>query len=414
MNGNKRQLLYIDVTRLINRQWQQLMPTGIDRVMLSYVHYYQDNAQALFYYLGTFWILPTSHSKKLFLLLLSGASKRLLLAPIISGVVFGVIQRKKVINRSSSQAQQLGKKYFNALLALGHSNLEKKHYIKEIKRLELEPIFFIHDLIPITHPEYCRFGEKEKHSRRIINALTLAKGIIVNSQATQEALLNFSASVQNKKPLITVAHLGAELPKSSSQKYSRPLNLIEYPPQHIVDTPYFVVLGTIEPRKNHLLLLHIWQKLIHKMGARAPRLIIIGRRGWECEHVTRMLDRCTLFDGFIFEWNRCSDEQLLICLRDSQALLFPSFVEGYGLPLIEALGAGTPVIASAIPAFMELTDAIPEYIDPLDITQWMTVITDYSNSESVLRRAQLERLAGYKAPSWVNHFSVVEKFLQSI
>ncbi|MFJ1269604.1 glycosyltransferase family 4 protein [Legionella lytica] len=403
MDFNKNQLLYIDVTRLIRRQWQKLMPTGIDRVMLSYVQHYQNTADALFYFLGVFWVIPRTHSKKLYHLLLSSASKRTLITTLIRGVVAGIAQRNKGAARLA-QEQQVRR----TLLALGHSSLEKKHYIKGIKRLELEPIFFIHDLIPITHPEYCRLGENEKHSRRMINALTVAKGIIVNSQATQEALLEFSAFVQSKAPLMTVAHLGTELLERQSQKD------VGRSRQKTINTPYFVVLGTIEPRKNHLLLLHIWQKLIHEMGARAPRLIIIGRRGWECEHVTRMLDRCTSFNGVIFEWSRCSDEQLAACLRGSQALLFPSFVEGYGLPLIEALVAGTPVIASALPAFRELAHNIPEYIDPTDTKQWLSVIADYTNSDSALRAAQLKRLADYKAPSWTNHFSKIDIFLQSI
>ena len=95
-------------------------------------------------------------------------------------------------------------------------------------------------------------------------------------------------------------------------------------------------------------------------------------------------------------------------------LLFPSFVEGYGLPLIEALVAGTPVIASALPAFRELAHNIPEYIDPTDTKQWLSVIADYTNSDSALRAAQLKRLADYNAPSWTNHFSKIDIFLQSI
>ncbi|MBA4696407.1 MAG: glycosyltransferase family 4 protein [Legionella sp.] len=396
---NTNQRLCIDVTRLVRRQWQQLMPTGIDRLVLSYIQYYQDTAHAVFYYLGKCWIFPTAGSKKLFSLLLSGTSKRTLFASLIAGIIADLIKRKK---------------NGRILLALGHSNLEKKRYIKSIKRLKLEPIFFIHDLIPITHPEYCRFSEKQKHTLRIIHALSLAKHIIVNSEVTQKGLLDFAGPIQNEPPLITVAHLGSELFIRNMQRDSDVICAVESALKKQVQTPYFVVLGTIEPRKNHLLLLHVWVRLIETMGQCAPRLFIIGRRGWECEHVTRMLDRCSLFQGFIFEWNQCTDEQLLECLRGSQALLFPSFVEGYGLPLVEALAMGIPVIASSIPVFKELAANIPEYIEPIDAIQWLSIITDYTSADSLLRKAQLERLAGYKAPTWANHFIAVDKLLRSI
>lgn len=399
MNVSNNKLLYIDITRLVRRQCQKLMPTGIDRVMLAYIQYYQDKAYAFFYYLGKGWILPRADSKKIFLLLLAGESKLKLLTKLFISLAASTIQKKK---------------YGSILLALGHSNLEKKTYIKAISRLKLKPIFFIHDLIPITHPEYCRVGEKEKHLSRITNALISAKGIIVNSKVTEKVLSDFGASIQRNLPSTAIAHLGAELSQSHSQKNNTFINPIEDSLQGNLNSPYFVVLGTIEPRKNHLLLLYIWKKLINIMGKKAPRLVILGRRGWECEHVTRMLDRCTLFQGFIFEWDRCSDEQLLACLQGSQALLFPSFVEGYGLPLIEALAAGIPVIASATPVFRELAYNVPEYVDQLDATQWMRLVTDYTDSNSLLRKAQLERLANYKAPNWVNHFSVVDKFLQSM
>lgn len=64
---------------------------------------------------------------------------------------------------------------------------------------------------------------------------------------------------------------------------------------------YFVVLGTIEPRKNHLLLLQVWRQLIEELGLAAPRLVIIGQRGWECEQVVDLLDRCEVLRGVVLE-----------------------------------------------------------------------------------------------------------------
>ena len=62
--------------------------------------------------------------------------------------------------------------------------------------------------------------------------------------------------------------------------------------------PYFVVLGTIEPRKNHNLLFRVWRKLVEDMGDRAPRLVLIGRRGWECENAVDILERSEILRGF--------------------------------------------------------------------------------------------------------------------
>jgi len=143
--------------------------------------------------------------------------------------------------------------------------------------------------------------------------------------------------------------------------------------------PYFVVLSTIEPRKNHWFLLQMWRRLVETMGDSAPRLVIIGQRGWECENVAYMLERSEKLKGFVFEYSNCTDEELATYLHHAQALLFPSFAEGYGMPLVEALAFGVPVIASDLPVFREVAGEIPEYVDPLDGKRWAELVKEYTN-----------------------------------
>ena len=109
-----------------------------------------------------------------------------------------------------------------------------------------------------------------------------------------------------------------------------------------------------------------------------------------------------------------TDLELCQYVVHAQALLIPSLAEGYGLPLIEALTLGAPVIANNLPVFYEIADDIPESIDVSDEKQWLEMIIDYTYPESSLRQAQLERLAHFKAPSWEAHFERVEHFLKDI
>ncbi|HEU0202520.1 MAG TPA: glycosyltransferase, partial [Burkholderiaceae bacterium] len=96
------------------------------------------------------------------------------------------------------------------------------------------------------------------------------------------------------------------------------------------------------------------------------------------------------------------------------ALLFPSFVEGYGLPLLEALQAGTPVIASDLPVFREIAGRIPEYVDPLDGPTWLAQIEDYASPASTARAAQKSRMAGFAAPTWAQHFAAVDEIIAGL
>jgi glycosyltransferase involved in cell wall biosynthesis len=287
------------------------------------------------------------------------------------------------------------------LINAGHSGLDGADYAERVRRQGLRPLFFLHDLIPITHPEYCRAGEADKHRRRLATMAGCGRGIVANSRATLDALAAWADANGLALPPCAVAPLApARLP----------------PPRAEAPLPaaYFVVLGTIEPRKNHLLLLHLWRELVAAVGEAAPRLVVIGQRGWECEQVADLLERCAALRGVVLEMPHCDDLELATWLHHARALLFPSFAEGYGMPLVEALSQGVPVIASELAAFREIAGDIPAYCDPLDGPGWRRLILEFAAPDSAVRRAQLARLAGYRAPTWAAHFAVVDVLLERL
>jgi glycosyltransferase involved in cell wall biosynthesis len=259
----------------------------------------------------------------------------------------------------------------------------------------------VHDLIPITYPEYSRQGERERHLARMNNVLAAASGVITNSQATLKKLVSFAESAGQPMPRSVVALLAPGMSGISPGKRPMPL-------------PYFVILGTIEPRKNHWLLLQLWRGLVERLGQEAPRLVVIGQRGWECENVVDLLERCEHLKGFVVEHSICSDTELVTYLHHAQALLFPSFAEGYGMPLVEALALGVPVIASDLPVFREIAGEIPEYIDPLDGKRWSELVKEYAKPDSQLRIAQLRRIGDFKVPTWADHFAKVDALLEQL
>ena len=170
---------------------------------------------------------------------------------------------------------------------------------------------------------------------------------------------------------------------------------------------YFICVGTIEPRKNHLLLLNLWRAMAGKLPRDAvPRLIIVGRRGWENEQVIDMLERCTALQGHVEELNGCSDQRLQELLRGARALLLPSFAEGYGMPVAESLSVGTPVICSDLPALREAGGDVPDFLDPLDGPAWSAHILDHFRA-GPLHSAQKQRLAQWRPPSWEDHIAIV-------
>lgn len=260
----------------------------------------------------------------------------------------------------------------------------------------------VHDLIPIEFPEYARASGAALHRRRIetiASAIARTSGAaIVNSAATGRALTPW---LEPGTP-VHVALLGTEaLPAAEPEIAAE-------------GRPYFVCLGTIEPRKNHLLLLNIWRHMAEVLPARSiPRLVIVGRRGWENEQIIDMLDRCPALVGHVKELSSCPDARLSGLLRGARALLMPSFAEGYGMPVAEALAVGTPVIASDLAALREVGGVVPDYLSPLDGSRWLATICDHAACGPHYI-AQMTRLPQWQAPSWSDHIAVVTSAITTL
>jgi glycosyltransferase involved in cell wall biosynthesis len=283
-------------------------------------------------------------------------------------------------------------------LNVGHTGLNAPGYRRWIAGADVKPVYLVHDLIPISHPEFCRAGEGQKHRERMRTVLRTAAGVIGNSEATLRELRGFARTERLTVPPTLAAWLGID-PLRPPEDANGP------------GRPTFVTIGTIESRKNHLLLLDVWSRLIDRLNDAAPRLIIVGQRGWEAQNVFDLLDRSEKLRGHVVELSSCPDEELARYLASARALLFPSRAEGYGLPLVEALSFGVPVIASALPVFRELAGDIPTYIDPLDSSAWEAAILDYAGSASTARAAQLRRIKSFRPRDWNSHFDAVERWL---
>jgi glycosyltransferase involved in cell wall biosynthesis len=91
----------------------------------------------------------------------------------------------------------------------------------------------------------------------------------------------------------------------------------------------------------------------------------------------------------------------------------PSFAEGFGLPVIEALALGTPVIASNLAVFREIAGDVPTFLEPNDVEAWVERIHAFLQDDPD-RERQLKEMAGYRAPTWQEHFERVEAWLATL
>lgn len=272
-------------------------------------------------------------------------------------------------------------------LNVGHSNLTPR-VIRALKTtLAAHIAVMVHDTIPLDHPETQRPPKVAEFRAFLSRVAASADRVIYNAHATATAAEAHLAQMGPVPPGI-VAPLGVT--PTTPAPEDLPAHL---PP----DRPYFVTLGTIEPRKNHALLLDVWADL----GPAAPALVICGSRGWRNDAVFARLDALTP-GGPVIEAPGLSDGAVAALVQGAQALLFPSRAEGYGLPALEAAALGTPVICSDLPVFRELLGDWPIYATAPDQYEWQKIV-----AATAIIEQRRTRPGAVGTPRWDTHFKTV-------
>lgn len=392
----------LDISRLLSRSFHPT-PTGIDRVEYTYARELLDRIPdrlsfAAVHPAGGYYGRIASSAVRQFLAFT--AAKWRNAGALDEGSGKAAVMRQLIALRPRPIPRSTGPRVY---LQVSPHHLDDADQVGAILRAEgAKFVTLVHDVIPLSHPEFARPQGAVEHLRRVRTIDTHATGIIGNSQATIDALEPHMAHGLTGRS-IRVAHFGADAPDIFGSR------------DHAVpDRPYFVYISTIEPRKNHLLLLNIWRRLIERLGDGAPVLVLIGRRGWENENVIDMLDRGEMLRGHVIEAGEVPDSAMQQLVSGARAMLMPSFAEGFGMPIVEALCARVPVICSDISAHREVGGDAPDYIDPLDGLGWMQAIERYSQPDPPERAAQLARIGQWRAPSWPNYFDIVMDILQEV
>jgi len=392
----------LDVSRLLSRAFHPA-PTGIDRVEYVYARELLERmpdrlAFAAVHPAGGYYGRLSSAAVRQFLAFTSAKWRNARTADAVEGKA--AVIRHMFATRPRPVPRATKPRIY---LQVSPHHLDDHAQVGAILRAEgARLITLVHDVIPLSHPEYARPQGADEHRKRVRSIDRYASGIIGNSQATIDALAPHMQRGLDGRA-VRVAHFGADAPDIFGARN-----------EALPDRPYFVYISTIEPRKNHLLLLNVWRRLVERLGDAAPLLVLVGRRGWENENVIDILERAEALRGHVIEAGEVSDNRMQALVAQSRAMLMPSFAEGFGMPVVEALAAGVPVICSDIVAHREVGGDAPDYLDPLDGLGWMRAICAYSQPDSPERVAQIARIADWRAPTWRDYFDIVTDLIEEV
>lgn len=386
----------LDVTRLVSRAGRRPL-TGIDRVELEYFRRLLNLDTPLFVLILL--------NRRIFLL--DSDAAKVLLAELDAIVRSRTKDRDKnhlqsmLVKLAFAQSWLIG---LTRLLAshlpagtsfvnVGHQNLSSQYFkaIKSVPKSHLAVM--IHDAIPLDLPALQPPGVAKKFTRKLKATAKHADLLILNSTCTQMRVAEHLSVWDIPFPDSATIHFGIEVPVPDASQLPDGLTLIG---------PYFVTVGTIEPRKDHAFLLDVWEELQEVEDA--PHLYIVGARGWQNQHV---FDRLDGDPKNVTELNDLSDAGLAALIEGSAGVLHPSISEGFGFPPAEAVALGIPVICSDLAVYEEILGEIPVYATTSDMYLWVQTIKKMAEQKKNGCMQGKNDRAIAALPTWKAHFNVV-------
>ena len=365
----------LDVTRLVSRSWTSRQSSGIDRVCYAYLKHFRPRALAVVQHRGVVRVFDARRSERLFDLLLGPDQEfRRKLVAFAPGALANPVPETRLA----------GMTYLNT----SHTDFDLAAHHDWVARSGVRAVYFIHDLIPVLHPEFTRPHAVKRHLGRVREALRHGGGIVTSSHVVARDLAAFAKSegLDCETPL--VAPIAGETFEGAGDQDGE---------------PFFLAVGTVEPRKNHRLLFDIWRGLASRLGEATPKLVLVGQQGPLTGDILAPLADPAL--AAHVEWRAsCDDAELAQLIASARAMLMPSFAEGFGLPLVEALAMGTPVVANDIPIFREIGQGAALLLDPANPAAWTEAIATMTSTP----RPQAKP---FDAPTWPAHFARLESWL---
>lgn len=229
------------------------------------------------------------------------------------------------------------------------------------KDISAKKVVTIYDVCFMDYPEYATEANRLFCYRGTLDSMLFADKIIAISEYTKHRLLHFFPFVDEKK--IEVVYCGN---RSALLKEKDNLSLIHR--FGLSENEYYLSVGTIEPRKNYFTLLKAY-KIYKEKTKNYKKLCIAGGYGWMEENFKQRIVGLGLGDDVVVT-GYVSDEQLANLYRYCFAFVYPTWYEGFGLPVLEAMNFGKPVIASNVTSIPEITEdaailAVPGDVEAL-------------------------------------------------
>lgn len=253
----------------------------------------------------------------------------------------------------------------------------------------------IHDIIPIIYPQLFAFKEDELF-QRIIESIDADDWVFCVSHSTKNDFCNYLKYIDADKVFVT--HLAASelfYPCFDYEKIA--FTRTKY---NIPDVPYILSLSTLEPRKNIEQTIRCFARLVQQENIKELYLVLVGTKGWKYEKLFEVISNYNALKERIIITGWVDDEDLAALYSGALAFVYPSFYEGFGLPPLEAMQCGVPVITSNTSSLPEVVGDAGIMVPPTDADALCQSMLEIYNRPSLREAMSLKSLERAKQFSW--------------
>lgn len=267
------------------------------------------------------------------------------------------------------------------------------NYIGADRRIQ--KVLTVNDLIPIHHPEWFLSGEQAV--QQAIRTLSSDAYVITVSEATKSDFCEYTGfDPERVTPIYLAASRRLFYPVTDPDRLHA--TQVNY---NLHEEPYLLSIATLEPRKNIRHLVQCFARLVSENAIPTElKLVLVGTKGWKMdEWLTEIRASEQLLSRLVFT-GYVPDEDLAALYSGATAFLFPSLYEGFGLPPLEAMQCGLPVITSNVSSLPEVVGDAAITVAPTDADALCQAIINVINSEKLQNELRVNALRRAKLFSW--------------
>jgi glycosyltransferase involved in cell wall biosynthesis len=262
-------------------------------------------------------------------------------------------------------------------------------------------VAMVHDLSPLIYPETFEEDFPRRFKKCIDKQASISDLLIMYSDSTIKDFNKFYFEAGNRK--IKKIKIGDVVEEIKS-----------FPSDKSYDFEYILFVSTLQPRKNHAILLWVWRKLIENYGDACPVLMLVGKNGYGVDDFIYAVEKNPELNRKIIIKGQVNDANLNTLYRDCLFTIYPSLYEGWGLPIAESLSRGRLCLVAKNSSMVEIADDMVEYIDPLDSGDIYRKIKKFIDNRNLLKERERYISENYKPTRWIDTASSFIKALDGI